>query len=182
MCGDNSGVLTEPYSNIKLTRKHHGRDTSLLNETQSQSYGGRASTRSTSELLEDGTWEVKGLCSSLPARGGLRKTCQAPLPTVCSSDLIPQPAEPQGDPVTIIHMRIFRVWVVVLERYHSVTPHQSARSLRWAHYHHPSHTGISSPHLCPRLRHTLGICNGMAGLGSSALKDTLPQASSHKRK
>lgn len=67
------------------------------------------------------------------------------------------------------------------DRYHSVTPHQSARCSRWAHYHHSSHTGISSPHLCPRLRHTLGICNGMAGSGSSVFK-RLPQAPSHKRK
>lgn len=55
MCGDNSGVLAELYSNIQLTRKHYGRDTSLLNERQSQPYRVKATTRSISELLEDGT-------------------------------------------------------------------------------------------------------------------------------
>lgn len=44
---------------------------------------------------------MRGLCSPLPVGGGLGKTCQAPLPTQHSSDLIPRPAEPQGEPLTI---------------------------------------------------------------------------------
>lgn len=56
MRGDNSGELAEPYSNVQLTREHYGRNTSLLNETQSQPYRVRASTRSTSEL---GGWDMR---------------------------------------------------------------------------------------------------------------------------
>lgn len=60
-------------------------------------------------LLEDGTGEIKGLCSPLPVGGGLRKICQAPLLRTHSSDLVPQPPEPQGEPLTSICMCIFRV-------------------------------------------------------------------------